>query len=273
MKRYEDFKSEYKTIVETYRSFNEFCATQDNRPFVWTNPECDGKQYREVSGSDWRGDVSFKEAQDLLLHGYDKNIDAMVKRVGVLQKEGSSRKTKRFADCVGYAPIVPNALMGTPNSMMNQKKVPIKNKVVTILYSPQVSCGVDASEVTEFGCKFINSVMNLERNGYRVRIDYVDCYTSEGNDKRQYVLRIPLKNEHQPVNIKRLSFPLTHVAMQRFLGFDWFEHVPKSKYIGGLGAPLNRTSRGAQSNFRRLLKDNEYLILFGDDVEQIFKQI
>ena len=85
------------------------------------------------------------------------------------------------------------------------------------------------------------------------------------------MLRIPLKNEHQPVNIKRLSFPLTHVAMQRFLGFDWFEHVPKSKYIGGLGAPLNRTSRGAQSNFRRLLKDNEYLILFGDDVEQIFK--
>lgn len=263
----------YTTIMETYKNYNEFIATQNKRPFEWTNPEVGGgKHYRDAKGDDWRGCKSFDEAQTMLTHGYDENVGTMIKRVGELQKQGVSHKTKRYADVVGYAPIVPNAIMGLPNSMLNSKKVDIQNKVITILYCPEVSVMVSAEEVTEFGCRFINAVMNLERCGYRVRIDFLNVFTDEYYEK-QYILRVPVKNEHQPVNIKRLSFPLTHVGMQRYLCFDWFEHVPHSAYIGGLGSPIGKCDSKARTNFREMLKDNEYLVLYGDDIETKFKQI
>lgn len=273
MKHYE-IKDDFTTIVEEYKSFNDFVNVQNERPAVWVNPENDGKLYREVKGRrDWHQCESFEEAQEYLIHGYEQNVNQMVAKVGVLQKHGTRTKTQRYVDCVGYAPIVPNAILGLPNSMMNSKKKAIKSKVVTILYCPEVSWSVSSQEVLDFGCKFMNCVMNLEKNGYRVRIDFVNVFTTASDGKRQYILRIPVKNENNPINIKRLSFPLTNVGMQRFLCFDWFEHLPNSRYIQSLGAPLNKSTQSEKKNFNKLLKDNEFLITYGDDVEQIFSQI
>ena len=266
MKRIENMNGDIKTIVETYNNFNEFCKIQNERPLVW-----DCSPTRDVVNDSEKRCNSFAEAQNFLLHGFNENVKEMVSAVGELQKTGTRTRNHRFADVVGYTPIVPNAIIGVPTSMLNQKKKPIKTKVVTIDYDPTVSWDVTPKQVLDFGCKFINCVMNLEKQGYRVRINYLAAANS--HDNRQYVLRIPLKSEHNPLNIKRLSFPISHVAMLRYLFMDWEERLPNSEYIGGHGHPMYAADAKNKENLKSILGDNTYIVTFKTDLDVMFKQL
>jgi hypothetical protein len=141
---------------------------------------------------------------------------------------------------------------------------------VTINYDPTVPWNVTPQEVLDFGCRFINCVLNLERRGYRVKINYL---ATAGDGEWQYILRIPLKSEHNPLNIKRMSFPITHVAMLRYLFMDWEERLPKSERIGGHGHPLYTADTKEKNNFHEVLNDGSYLVTFETDIETMFKQI
>lgn len=267
MKRAEYLDRNIKTIVEEYNNFKEFCAVQNNRPLVW---DTWGEPTRdEKYDSDKRCDT-FEEAQNFLLYGFEENVNEMVSAVGQLQKTGTRTRKQLYADVVGFAPIVPNAILGVPNSMMNVKKKQIKTKVVTINYDPTVPWHVSPQEVLGFGCRFINCVLNLERRGYRVKINYL---ATAGDGTRQYILRIPLKSEHNPLNIKRMSFPITHIAMLRYLFMDWEERLPKSDRMSGHGHPLYVADANEKENFNEVMNDGSYLVTFGTDIETMFKQI
>ncbi len=261
---------EFETIVEIYNNFSEFCSVQNNRELVWKEHY---EPTREVKyDSDKRCDT-FEQAQDYLLHGFDENVKEMIASVGALQKTGTKTQTQLYSDVVGFAPIVPNALLGLPNSMMNSKKKQVKTKVVTIVYDPAVQWGVSPQSVLEFGCRMINCIMNLEKNGYRVRVDYLKVHNDSYAD-RQYMFRIPIKSEHNPVNIKRLAFPMSHIAMQRYLAWDWIERLPKSRAMDGYGHSLSaNASAKEKENVKKYLRDDEYLVYYGMDVETVFKQI
>ena len=259
-------KGKINTIVEEYNNFKEFCAVQNDRPLVWNT----SYPTRDVTNDSDKRCNSFDEAQNYLLHGFDENVSEMVSAVGTLSKTGTRMKNQRYADVVGFAPIVPNAIIGIPTSMMNVRKKPIKTKVVTIDYDPTVDWTVTPKAVLDFGCRFINCVLNLERQGYRVRINYLATATRDNN---QYILRIPLKSEFNPLNIKRMSFPLTHVAMLRYLFMDWEERLPKSKHLSGHGIPLYACDSKERENGRNVLGDGSYLVTFQTDVETMFAQI
>ena len=263
MRRTEEKYNGTHVIIEEFKDFRDLERVTNSRPFIW------GDNSREVTDEEYfRKCSSYGEAQSYLLNGYNENVDKMVKGVHALQKAGRSQKIKRYADVVGFTPIVPNAIMGLPTSMLNQKKVQVQSKIITIVCDIGVSGGVKADKVLEFGCKLINCIMNLEKNGYRVRLDVLQSFSTKAE---QYWLRVPLKNENQPVNIKRLSFPLTHVAFLRYICFDWVERLPKSKELSGYGYPVY-VEKQYRDNIEHYLRDNEVYIDFKTDIDEVFGQ-
>ena len=154
--------------------------------------------------------------------------------------------------------------------MMNQRKVPVKSKVVTISYSLDAHCGVTPEEITQFGCDLVSRIMNLEKRGYRVRVNFAMCFAE---NKKQYILKVPVKSECNPVNVKRLCFPLTHSDMLRYMAFDWVERLPGSEYIYGYGHPVSTFTKSAKKNFVSLLDKSEYFICYGDDLDKAFSEV
>jgi len=49
-----------------------------------------------------------------------------------------------------------------------------------------------------------------------------------------------IKSSNTPLDLKRISFPLTHTAYFRVIGFDWYSRTPNGKYRPGYGHPIAR---------------------------------
>lgn len=175
-------------------------------------------------------------------------------------------------DVVGYAPIVPNAILGLPQSMINQTIVPKKIKVINVVFNAGNPAMRDKKEVLEYGAKFVSYIMNLEKQGYRVRIDCLLSFNDFVDDKH-YILRVPVKNEHNPIDLKRICFPLTHPAMQRSIGFDWYERLPEAEHICGYGREFctERNEKRRNAVLKKFLKSNEYFVCYGMDLDEVFE--
>ena len=53
------------------------------------------------------------------------------------------------------------------------------------------------------------------------------------------MLKIKVKDSAQPIDLKRMSFPLTHTGFFRVIGFDWYSKCPDAKYISCYGHSLD----------------------------------
>jgi hypothetical protein len=73
-----------------------------------------------------------------------------------------------------------------------------------------------------------------------------------------YALKIKVKDAMQPIDLKRISFPLTHTAFFRVIGFDWYSRCPEAKYIGGYGHSLDYDfdNEKMQKTAKELFGDN-----------------
>jgi len=253
------------SIVETFDDFTEFFNTCDCRPNKGGSFSDSRTRYGD--DDDWSG-ASYEQARDMLIYGYEKSVSAVNTRVNQLQKQSFEQPPKRVRDFCGFAPIVPAVVIGLPKTMWNNKAETKKSKCVTVVYDVGVSCGISREQLEEHGAKVVSYVMNLERLGYRVRIDAL-CGFAEYS--KQYAVRIPIKNEHNPINLKRIAFPMTHVAFLRTLAFDWYERCPDAEFMCGYGTPLYALDKSSRDDFlKNTLTGNEYYINYELDPEDVF---
>lgn len=252
-------------IMETYNSFTELLETCDSRKQNFGDARTE-EDFR------FTGVHNYEEARELLQYGYSKDIKYIQAKVGELQKQGTVNKPKFINDIVGYAPIVPNAIIGIPQSMINQKMNPKKAKVVTVVYNGGNPARRDKKDILEYGAKFVSYVMNLEKQGFRVKIDSLLSFNN--GDSENYILRVPVKSEFNPIDLKRICFPLIHSAMQRSIGFDWYERLPEARQISGYGRELCTMGQGQrQKILDKFLKKNEYFVCYGMDLDEVFKGV
>lgn len=184
---------------------------------------------------DWHKVKSYAEALDLMKTGYQPTVEKMR---GVFKTKVSG-EGKRFSfqnNIQGFAPVVPLALKGVPNCMMDMYMRPIKNKVVDVYYDMVASCSVGGEQIIKAGQMLLGSIIELERQGYRFNLYAVQSY-SDNRDCDMMVVK--LKDSAQPLDIKRISFPLTHTAFFRVIGFDWYSKVPEGKYRSRYGRALS----------------------------------
>lgn len=252
-------------FVETYSSVEHMLRMFD-RP---ENAAFAGKDLtsKEEGSASWRGTKTYAEAVELIRNGWEeplKELKAAMKNVGI--KPNVTTETVRpRTSVIGYAPHVPNAIQGIPESMIGTERVPQKVKAVTIIYSSDANSALSHEDFFKAGAVVLKIINDLELNGFRVRLLHEFCAAQKGSEK--IIGRVTLKDWRQPIDLKKLTFPLANAAMIRRFGFRFTEVIPGIKekgWVGGYGGALNSLLDYKQvcEEFRKnkLLNDNEYFI-------------
>ena len=120
--------------------------------------------------------------------------------------------------------------------------------------------------------------MKLEKAGYRIRLIAMDAYEDGDHYSRPkemfddrhaiWVVTHVIKKENEPMNYRRIMFPLTRMAYHRGLGFGWMA-VNGAPNIWGLGGLIDYviTDNGEREEmFAKACGADDYIILSQDDV-------
>lgn len=225
-------KKGYKFMIESYDG--AMAVVEDCKKRSITNSIFDNMSTQSMGS--FEGVKSYEEALDLLHNGYQPTVDKLKSKLsGRLVSE--SKRISFSNDVVGYAPIVPLAIKGVPNCMINSTMKPIKAKVVDIYYDMACSCDTNSEQILENGKNILSAVIDLENQGYRINLYAMQAYADSDSCD---ILTVKVKSSNQPLDLKRISFPFTHTAFFRVIGFDWYSKSPKAKYRGGYGHSVVR---------------------------------
>lgn len=222
-------------VIESYNSSMD--VVRDCKTRKITDSNFHNMQDGELGGHNktWCGVESYEQALQFLEEGYQPTVEKL--KVGIKANlQGQGKRISFHNDIVGYAPIVPLAILGVPNSMINSRMKPIKAKVIDIYYNMTVSSGTSSESIIQAGIKMLSAIISLEHQGYRFNLYAVQNYYSHG---RCYMLKVKVKDAMQPVDLKRISFPLTHTGFFRVIGFDWYSKCPEAKYLTCYGRSLD----------------------------------
>lgn len=249
--------------TEIFERVEDLLATKDER----TEKFSDGAKHN----SSWVG-ASYRDAFDMLEFGWNKRIDDVITEVNALSKKHDKiARMKVKNDVVGFAPHIPNLLAGVPETMINGRLEIKKSKVITIVYDSGVSSGITTYQVLNYSKKVMAYIMQLEKQGFRVRLYVLNNYS---NRSKSFSMLLKLKSEYQPLDIKRLVFPMCHTAYQRAVGFDWYEKFPQSEEFSGYGRPMyieyNREK--IEKYITKLVGKNANFLRYQDDIEKLIKK-
>lgn len=268
------FKTEFfggHLNIEMYNSAQEVAKDLEVRPMgdEWHDPYA-GK--RDFVGA------TKDETYKMLIEGYQPVVEALRAKTK-FTASGQSKRFKTFNDVAGFAPIIPNAIMGLPHSMINSAMKPIKTKVLDIYYEMTCPAFRNASELIKAGQKILGAIMELEAQGYRFNLYCVQGFYSpcKGCD----MLCVKVKSANQPMDLKRMSFPIAHTAFFRGIGFDWYSKFPKATYRTGYGHAIcfDHSQSEIQEEYRKLMGKNaiyfsaETIISKRDDAEKYIKEV
>lgn len=196
-----------------------------------------------------------EQAYTMLREGYQPVVDVLKTKMRISAK-GQVKRFKTYSDVQGFAPIVPNAIMGLPKSMVNSSMKPIKTKVFDIYYEMTVPAFRDSKELIQAGQKMLGVILELEAQGYRFNLYCTQGYYSQNSGCD--MLCVKVKSANQPMDLKRMSFPIAHTAFFRGIGFDWYSKFPKGTYRDGYGHAIcfDKSQEAIQEEYRKLFGRN-----------------
>ena len=224
-------KKNFKVNIERYESPMEVVKHCQERQI--TDPRFKDERQRERR-LDWDGVNSYDEALDYMKNGYQPTVDKLKDAIKA-SKTGDGKRISFKNDISGFMPIVPLALMGVPNSMINVTMKPIKCKVIDVYYDMACNCGTSPETILKRGQQLLGIIMELERQGYKFNLYAVQTY-NEYQDAD--VLIVKIKSSNTPIDLKKMSFSLTHPAFFRVIGFDWYTKTPHGTWRSGYGHDL-----------------------------------
>lgn len=168
------------------------------------------------SALDFTGTKSFDEAMTLLQNGWSemaKEIEDGLKAKNTINN--NSMKLKSYNSVCGYQAIVPAYLQGLPDSMVNKKLIPIKNKIINIVKSICYSWKVSIDMIKEESIKALRLVQNLEAQGYRCNLDIILSVSAMSNNEMSFSVKVRVKSANERLNVSKVAFPMVHPSMLR----------------------------------------------------------
>lgn len=285
-------KGNYPANVEMYDSSMEVVSLLKKRSITddsFDNME-DQEMYgsstmdivRNIKGEDsedsWYGVRSYNEALSLLYNGWDGPVDKINKMLKKMSLTTENKRYTYFNDVEGFAPVVPLALLGMPQSMRNMYRRPIKNKVIDVMYNNELLCDRSSSDFLKASLEMLRTIIELEQSGYRINLWILQSYFGPtGYDDYDYdddddyqkgssadVLVVKIKEASQLLDAKRVAFPIAHTAMFRVIGFDWYSRVPDGKYRSGYGGLTELED--LEDLVRKITRNNTTYIVRADDI-------
>lgn len=214
------------------------------------------------------GVKSMDEAYSLLEGGYEpKNLKEIVKKVNNIQQKCERVKTVFSNEVVGFVPNVPLAMMGVPNSMIASHRIPIKSKVIRIMYDPEIYASLSEKAIQASALNLIEMVCMLEASGYRVELSLLNIFAGNSSAKTIDIAAVCIKEANRNLDVKRMLFPLLHRAWFRCIGFRYQDVSQRAVYRSNRGKPLSScvTDEKRSRIFKELFGDNAFFFN-GDDL-------
>lgn len=184
----------------------------------------DSRDRRFTGTADW------KEAENLLIHG-DGNITVELnKALSKVKTEINFSKTKYTPYYYGSSPIVSRAVIGHPRSMRKRCVVPSKQAATNIYYDNGANCNTTADELLRAGKVMLELVYRLEAGGTRVELNICNFTADCRNIQQDKVCCCTLvKRASEPLDVRKMAFPIAHPSYFRRFGFRWLERCDKIK--------------------------------------------
>lgn len=234
------FGGNYKLSVERFTSASEITEVSNNRPV--TNNNFNGEFSRNSINTRFNGVDSWNDACELLHHGYKAIVPKLQKRIE-LTARGEGVRTAFRNDVIGFAPVVPLAIIGVPTCMINTYRKPIRNKVLNIYYDRTALGNRKTKEIEETAVKFVSTLIDLELQGYRFNLTVVKTQ-ADSTDADMLMLKI--KDANAPLDLQRMTYPLVHTSFARVTCWDWYSRCPSARFRWGLGHNLSREKTNEQ---------------------------
>lgn len=174
-------------------------------------------------------------------------------------------KIRNFANVQGFAPIVPNALMGLPNSMMDQRRVNIKAKVLNLYVNISTHGGYSASSLAKAGTKLMQYVIGLEQSGYRVGLT---AFWGTECDGDVALIGVKVKDPSQPLDITRCAYPFVNPSFHRGIGYGWYQRTNGFHHSWGYGHVPRHSSSCHRDIQRALSAENGVVVYFQDILDE-----
>ena len=266
MKRY--IKNTNIYITE-YNSISEFVTEINALPNNRFYPYEASSQRSEREGGTFYGTVSYQQATQMLIQGWDSAAKKMATKVKMTNSISAvSRTSKPSYGVVGSQASVPRYLQGIPTNMVSRQTTYSKQKVVTITKGISYSARWTTDQILEECIKALQIIQSMENNGQRVRLNVMLASTGD-NDRCHHVCKVCIKQPDERLNISKMSFALAHPSMLRRFFFKWFEVDPFAEhYLGyAFGTP-------SEPNIKeKAMDENEYYIPEKiDDMDSLIAQ-
>lgn len=228
--------------VEHFSNLNQLIHELEKREInnVFTDEWYQVKSYIQRDSKGFYAVDSLEEAFKLCRDGWTENLEEFKEP----SNKTPTKSVKRAAlGPVGFAPHVPNAIQGRPDSMIYT--VARREKVRTLSVMVHISVGFRIKQRDMFaaGREIFRAIQNIENNGIRVALDVCFFASFAGTSKQQIIGTVNIKKAQEKLNPKRVYFPLVHPAMLRVIGLAFQETCPvriSSKFKFDRGTPLSK---------------------------------
>ena len=268
-------------IFRKYNTVGEFAKHLENAYFQKAFEKHVQHGGSQGSRFSFYGTKDYKEADRLLLFG-DKKLQKKIEEAGVyttrMRLKYQANKKQVYSSVVGFAPNVPAYIAGAPNSMINQRQIKARQRVVTIMYNASVSCCVSADDIINATAQMISAIMLVEAAGIRVNV-YVGEICESTGDRQRFGWLLRIKDSGQKIDTLKMSYPLAHPSMLRRHGFKLLETTPgvSSDFEANYGMPINSEKVSFEflktagvNNIQRVLS---FGTICGKNAEDIAKMI
>lgn len=229
----------HNTVIKEFTSIAKF------EEYINETPLNNLFRWEKLASTDYESGFnqtrSFPEALELLKHGWDnmaKKLETTLKLQA--NQEDTKKVVRSHFDVAGFQASVPRYLQGIPTSMVNQKKVQQKQKVITIVKHVGYLGNISANTIVENSIKALQIVKKIEALGYRVNLDVMSPAMAS-SDNETAVVRVRVKAAAERLNIAKVAFPLVHPDMLRRMVFRFREVCPELKdtsWKHGYGATI-----------------------------------
>lgn len=214
---------------ESLKAFNDYLNVGTQQPAF--------NDHSHTNGERFTGTASYEDAEQKMMQG-DSELQKKIEEAGVaqtrikVQKRVQRRQT--YSSVVGAVPNVPAYISGAPNSMIAQRLVKTKKKVLNIGYSMTACGGVDKDDIIKASAKIVSAILNIEASGVRVNLYTLFCAKKKSHT---IGLSLKVKDASRKIDTLRMSYPLAHSSFLRRQCFRWeevTENVPEC-YAGSYG--------------------------------------
>lgn len=254
-------KDGFKVNMEEFYSCKDVVETNNKRYKIGG-----GFDRSDIEDEDWYGVESWNDIENFMIYGYTETIDEFKKKLNQNIQNQEDKRISFKNDVLGFAPIIPLAIQGIPNSMINTDLKRIKSKCLKVIYNVNYGAMASADEIKDNGKKLLSALIKLELQGYRIELSV--AYICGCDYKGYDCLNIRVKETNQPFSLQRMMYPIVHPSMFRTIGFDWETRFDKAilKHAGNGHSPVYDYSGDKLKRFVNVVFGKNAIMFCGRDL-------